>query len=150
MEMKTNRPFKILIVDDDEMIRSGLAQLLGMYGYEVDVAKNGVEGSQTFNFSSAYDLVITDILMPLQNGLAFILELLDMNPEIPIIAISGGGEVSGKSCLEAARKLGATMTLEKPISSTELVEAVQQVLAERVRSNNGFEFEKNKRDRLAK
>jgi CheY-like chemotaxis protein len=81
---------RILVVDDEAQIRSMLTQMLEQEGYEVYTAENGEEGF-TLVGRHSFDLVITDMIMPVKDGLKFIMELVRDYPDLKILAISGGG-----------------------------------------------------------
>ena len=83
---------RILVVDDEAQIRTMLTQMLEQEGYEVQTAENGEDG---FNLvrKQVFDLVITDMIMPVKDGLKFIMELIKDYPELKILAISGGGAI---------------------------------------------------------
>jgi DNA-binding NtrC family response regulator len=81
---------RILVIDDDEQILRTLHQVLEMEGHEVLDAPNGKEGMRIFEEHGA-DLVVTDIVMPEKEGIETIKELHEGNPDLKIIAISGGG-----------------------------------------------------------
>jgi len=119
---------RILIVDDDEPIRKLLAKLLGRAGYTVDVAVNGRQAVKMMGKEPA-DLVITDIMMPDQDGIQTILELKREKPNVKIMAISGGGSVVPGSYLHQAEKLGADRVLAKPLQLEEVLEAVAGLLS---------------------
>ena len=121
---KQNQSVKILIVDDEAAILELMAQILGDAGYHVLTAANGKQAMEMANQDSI-DVVITDLVMPEQEGLETILELRKKNRSPQIIAMSGafGGEF-----LNAARAMGARATLRKPISAAELLSAVRKVL----------------------
>ncbi|MEX0696951.1 MAG: response regulator [Dongiaceae bacterium] len=119
---------RILIVDDDEQIRRLLAKLLGRAGYSVDVAENGRQAVRMMGKEPA-DLVITDIMMPDQDGIQTILELKREKPNVKIMAISGGGSVVPGSYLDQAEKLGADRVLAKPLQLDEVLEAVVELLS---------------------
>ena len=74
------------------------------------------------------DLVITDILMPEKDGEETILELKNLNPEVKIIAISGGGILSARDHLEIVEYLYVDYTFEKPIKKAELLQAIRSLL----------------------
>jgi CheY-like chemotaxis protein len=118
---------RILVIDDDAQFRGMLCQVLGRAGYEVVEASNGKEGLDLFR-AEPTDLVISDILMPEQEGLQTIRELRHEFPETKIIAISGGGPGGSMNFLKAARLLGAARTLWKPFDLDELRQAVHEVL----------------------
>src|SRR5713101_6862693 len=118
---------RILLIDDDALARDMLRQMLERAGYDVVDAASGREGLQQYQ-ASAIDLIITDILMPDQDGLETIQELRRLAPEAKIIAISGGGQTGLLDLLPVAEKLGAQCTLRKPLRRQELLEAVRQLL----------------------
>jgi len=118
---------QILVVDDDVNIRTLIAQVLEQEGYLVQVAENGEEGlALTRKF--AFDLVITDMIMPVKDGLIFIMELVKDHQGVKIIAISGGGAVKAERYLTMAGYLGNIATLEKPFKLDVLIELVRKQL----------------------
>jgi len=118
---------RILLIDDDALARDMLRQMLERAGYDVVEAANGREGLQQYQ-ATAIDLIITDILMPDQDGLETILELRRLAPEAKIIAISGGGQSGLLDLLPVAAKLGAQRTLWKPLRRLELLAAIRQLV----------------------
>lgn len=119
---------QILIIDDDELLRGVLAQALELAGHKVVQAGNGQEGVDLFRAGQA-DLVITDLVMPVQEGVETIMQLRRYRRDVPIIAMSGGVPNS-KVYLGIAGKIGAKRILAKPFTPTQLIEAVEEVLAE--------------------
>lgn len=119
---------KILIIDDEPNILLMMKKMLERAGYEVDLASDGKQGLDIFKRDSA-DLVITDIIMPEKEGLEIILEMKKINPELKIIAISGGGRLSAEGYLDVALYFGASKVFQKPFMQNELVEAVNELLA---------------------
>ena len=118
---------RILIIDDEESIRSVIKKMLEKSGHEVLEAMDGVEGLRVFRERPA-DLVITDILMPEKEGIQTIMELRKISPELKILAISGGGAVGPYTYLSMAKELGADMTMSKPFTMTELNEVLKNLL----------------------
>jgi DNA-binding response OmpR family regulator len=118
---------KILIIDDDSGVRDVMARALGRDGHEVATAADGNEGLAAARREPP-DLVITDIFMPEREGLDTIMELRKQRPELPIMAISGGGHFATGDYLSVARDMGAAMTLSKPIDLRALSEAVNSLL----------------------
>ena len=118
---------QILIIDDETQIRLMLKKILEREGFRATVASDGKEGMDLFNNEPA-DLVITDIIMPEKDGLEVILELKKSYPDVPIIAISGGGKNSSSHYLDMAKLLGANAIFEKPIDKEELLNAVKKYL----------------------
>jgi CheY-like chemotaxis protein len=118
---------KILVIDDDELVRLTLTRLLQKVGYDVLQAKNGVAGIEIYK-QSRPDIVLTDMLMPDKEGLETISELKRLNPDAKIIAMSGGGQSQNMTFLQLARKVGAGQTINKPVKPVELFEAIKQLV----------------------
>ena len=119
---------KILVIDDDTMVRNTLSAILRHHGYEVELAVNGKQGLAAFR-TGAPDLVITDIIMPEKEGIETIIEMRRDRPDAKIIAISGGGRVGNADFLRMAKTLGATAVIAKPFSPQELIGCVKTCLA---------------------
>lgn len=118
----------ILIIEDDEFVQQMLKQTFERAGYEVAVASNGRIGVQMYD-SNPFDVVITDLIMPDMEGIETITHLRKSNPDIKIIAISGGGRNNPQGYLFLAEKLGAACTFTKPVDRKELLNAVEGLLA---------------------
>ena len=118
----------ILLIDDDEQLRTMLSVVLRRAGYEVQVAIDGIEASNFYR-SHPTDLIITDLIMPGKEGLEIIMELRKDYPRAKIIAMSGGGRSGTMSYLKVAKAFGAQEVLEKPFPNQEILEAVRRVLA---------------------
>jgi CheY-like chemotaxis protein len=118
---------KILVIDDDDLVRETLQQILVRDGFDVVVAKDGRDGITKFT-SARPDLVVTDVIMPDTDGIETVLALRQVSPNVPIIAVSGGGRARAMEFLAAAQKLGANMVLAKPVRRAELLAAVNQLL----------------------
>lgn len=117
----------ILIIDDNEQVRTFLRKVLEEAGYIVTEAPNGHKGLRQFQ-QIPTALVITDLLMPDMDGLEVTMALHRESSTVKIIVLTGG---SGESdFLDAAKLLGAHRTMKKPITITELLQAVQQELQE--------------------
>jgi len=119
---------RILVVDDEEQIRTMLTYMLELEGYTVFSAKNGEEGLDLVG-RLAFDLVITDMIMPVKDGLKFIMELVKDYPDLKILAISGGGAIKAERYLTMAGYLGDIATLEKPFKQDVLLELVRKQIA---------------------
>src|SRR5882757_6344710 len=117
----------ILVIDDDAGMRRTLIRMLSGE-HKMLEAKDGSVGLAQFAAHSP-DLVITDIVMPIKEGIETILELRRLSPKVRILAISGGGEIRKADYLDMAGKLGADATLSKPVMAAELREAVKRLLS---------------------
>ena len=110
----------VLVVDDDDYVRSFMVRVLDAAGYLVDEATDGRVALKRFA-AARPDLVITDLVMPEMEGLEFIRELRRRAPDLPILAISGGGRGDPRVYLGLAKQLGAWQTLEKPFDREALL-----------------------------
>lgn len=119
---------RILVIDDDEQMRILLRQVMEWAGYEVIEAGDGREGMLKQRKQRA-DLVITDLIMPEQEGLETITSLRREYPELKIIAISGGGRIGPDAYLPAAQELGADRVFSKPFDVRQLAVTVKELLA---------------------
>ncbi len=120
---------KVLIIDDEEFVRLTLGQILKKAGFDVIDAANGELGLRKLR-QQPVDLVITDIIMPEKEGIETIMDIRRDFPDLPIVAISGGGRSGNTDFLKVARALGATETLQKPFRVNEVLQAVHGALAD--------------------
>jgi CheY-like chemotaxis protein len=118
---------KILVIDDDPFVRFTLSKILSRGGYEVHLAENGVQGLHLFQKVKP-DVVITDIVMPIKEGLDTIRLLRSWSQDLKIVAISGGSRLGPRNLLDEAAELGATAVLTKPFEPTELLAKVVDCL----------------------
>jgi DNA-binding response OmpR family regulator len=116
---------RILIIDDNESIRALLRQALEQAGHETVDASDGKVGVRLFSLTP-FDLVITDIVMPEQEGIESIRKIRAQDRTTPIFAISGSG-AGASTYLETASILGATRTFGKPFRLSVLLAAVNEV-----------------------
>jgi DNA-binding response OmpR family regulator len=119
---------RVLLIDDNESLRSSLHRTLVRAGYEVEDAPNGDLALRAYRRQPA-DVVITDIVMPDKEGLETIRELRRLYPDVKIIAISGGGTGRANDYLDLARRLGASRILAKPFLGDDILALVAEVLA---------------------
>ncbi|MDF7805801.1 response regulator [Pontiellaceae bacterium B12219] len=119
----------VLIIDDDETIRSVFSRFLKGKGFDVVVAADGRQGLRTLE-EQAVDLVITDIMMPETDGLEVVMAIRGKEPSIPVIAISGGMHAMPMDFLPMAKKFGAKEVLYKPVELDDLFSAVERAMAE--------------------
>ena len=118
---------RILIVDDDELIRSFIKEILIHHHFKVSEAENGKEGLTQFR-NTHPDIVITDIIMPKMEGISFIRELRAINKNISIIAMTGNIHGRMEEYLDISSKLGADYILRKPIKTEELLATIDSII----------------------
>jgi two-component system chemotaxis response regulator CheY len=118
---------KILVIDDDVIVRETIVQILEDGGYQVLSAEDGKRGMAAFRRERP-DLVITDIIMPEQEGIQTITEIRGVKPDAKIIAISGGGRIGNTDFLKIARHLGAFDAIAKPFDPDDLLNRVGRCL----------------------
>ena len=119
---------RILLVDDDALLRDALHKTLVRAGYDVEDASGGTEALTAFRRQPC-DLVITDIVMVEGEGLDMIRTLRKLDAHVKIVAMSGGGLGQSDDYLNLAEKFGATTVLAKPFSGPEVLALVAAVLA---------------------
>ena len=118
----------ILLVDDDSTLRNGLSEALRRQGYSVLTAENGKAAVGLLSIRR-FRLMITDIYMPVNDGLEVIMMNQSIGTGTPVIAMSGGGSLgAADTVLRPALNLGCCHTLEKPFELTDLIAAVREVL----------------------
>src|SRR5258706_12148818 len=115
---------KILVIDDDDLVQHTLTRILQANGYDVVAAGDGGRGMSLFR-GAAPDIVITDIIMPEQEGFETIRQMRRERPHTKIIAISGSVQTGPFDVLALARKLGADEVLRKPFDAAELLSRVR-------------------------
>lgn len=116
----------ILVVDDEPAVRILLHEILTEEGYRVLVAPDGRKACEILSNCADLDLVITDLIMPNQEGIETIRAMRQQAPQLRIIAMSGA---FGGKFLRMARGLGADATLTKPVSVEELNRTIEYVLS---------------------
>ena len=118
---------RILVIDDEEAILETCRFVLEEK-HSVVTAGNGKDGLARLK-AEAFDLVITDLIMPEKDGIQLILEAKEAHPSLKILAISGGGRLSAGGYLETAETLGADAAIPKPFTATDLSAMVDALLA---------------------
>lgn len=115
----------ILVIEDHEPMARTIEAILTADGHTVVGAADGRAG-MTLYAAQNFDLVITDILMPNQEGLETIREMVVRNPVVKIIAVSGSGRDGGMDYLRVAEAFGAVSTLQKPFQPEDLLRLVRE------------------------
>jgi CheY-like chemotaxis protein len=117
----------ILVVEDDRDLREMLKTSLLKRKYTVLEASNGKEALTRFK-PTITDLVITDLIMPDEDGLKVIMKIKEIKPSIKVIAISGGGKAGPGNYLNLAKALGADEIFSKPFSVNDLLRKIDELL----------------------
>ena len=130
---------RIIVIDDEEDVRDVLKEVLEREGFDVEIAANGDDGLELLSNKGA-DVVITDIIMPGKNGVETVHEIRKNFPNTRVIVISGGGNVTPmeyepsaiktSAYLASAAAAGADVTLTKPFDRREILDAVNQLIAD--------------------
>ena len=118
---------KILIIEDDDEVRNLVKRVLIKEGHEIFEAADGILGVSAFRKTDP-DIVISDIVMPNQDGFETIEEILTIEPNTKIIVIAGGGSRPPDRHFKHAKNIGALKTLAKPFTPPDLVKVVEEVL----------------------
>ena len=116
----------ILVIEDHDPMAKIIETILVADNHTVVRAADGRAGMAMYA-AKPFDLIITDILMPNQEGLETIRELVAHNPKVKIIAVSGSGRDGGMDYLRIAEAFGAVSTLQKPFQPEELLRLVRDV-----------------------
>jgi DNA-binding response OmpR family regulator len=130
---------RVLIIEDDPVCVQLITRTLEARGHDVTTAADGRAGMKRF-ISDDFDLVISDLVMPDQDGIETIREIRRQKPDVAIIAVSGGlTQPFGVSVdyLGAARLLGADATLKKPFMPSTLITLVDETLDQRRDTQSG-------------
>jgi len=119
---------RILVIDDDVEIHTLTKRFLLLDGHEVDTAEDGAAGLKMVG-RNQYDLVITDVVMPEQDGIGVVAEIKKLYPHIKIIVVTGGGaKFSISDLLKLTRFMKADRGLPKPLDFEMLLETVRELL----------------------
>jgi DNA-binding NtrC family response regulator len=120
---------RILVIDDNPHIRTLVGKFLAMDGHEVDLAENGAVGLKLAGLRQ-YDLVITDVIMPEQDGLGVVMELKRLYPLVRVIVMTGGGATFDiDQLLSMTKMMKVDRGLSKPLDFEKLPLVVREVLA---------------------
>lgn len=116
---------RILVVDDDLVVRQSLERVLSQEGHQIDQASSGAEGVQKLETHS-YKLVILDLRMPNLGGLTVLQHVRNTHPEIPILVMTGYPSIENA---KESIQLGAFDFLPKPLDATQIRTVVARALA---------------------
>ena len=118
----------ILIADDNDQLRELLAEVLAADGHEVVQAADGRIAIRLLR-ERAFDLVVTDVVMPEADGAEVMNAVRARSPRPRLVVMSGGGQIDAARYLQMARMLGADAVLPKPFRSAVLTAEVRRLLA---------------------
>jgi len=118
---------KILLVEDDNLVRDMLVQVLERASHQVVSAVDGEEATELLKTMNP-DIMVTDIIMPKKSGITLISEVRNKHPNMEIIAISGGGRLDPAGYLDLSESLGASVSFEKPVDKSALLMAIDLLL----------------------
>lgn len=121
----TNK-IKILVVDDNVSFLEMLSEFLSENGYEVLVCNNGKVALEQFT-AHVPNIILTDIIMPEVDGIELLLSLRKINPNVKVIAMSGGNQGHAGAYLQMAEKLGANSVLNKPFELSTLLAELKKI-----------------------
>lgn len=116
----------VLVIDDDDDVRSVIVTILESEGFVVSQALDGAAGQRLMATNPA-DLVLTDIMMPTNDGLEVVRDLRLAGHQTPIIVMSGSAAVEG-AIMRAATAFGANLFLRKPFQPDDLIAAVRSLI----------------------
>lgn len=119
---------KILLIDDDSSFRKMIGFKLRNHDYHILEADNGIDGFEMY-LQHNPDLIITDIIMPEEEGYGLIMDIRKEDKDIPIIAITGMSKMGGMNTLKIAEELGANATMTKPIDLVQFQSLVEELLS---------------------
>lgn len=119
---------KVLLVDDEEMVLSAMEVVLKRAGYNVIACKSAQEALKTIE-THTFDVILSDLLMPDIDGVAFIETLRTKGVETPVIALTGGIRIGQQNLSEEAVNAGAMLSLRKPVNRSQVDEAIASALS---------------------
>jgi CheY-like chemotaxis protein len=122
---------RVLVVDDEDANRIVVGKILRQAGHLVQDATNGAEALALLQ-SDTYELLVTDMYMPVMDGLELVSKCREISPGLPIVAMSGGDETGGIHRLADAGLMGAVETVPKPFHVEDMLGAVARALSGRL------------------
>ncbi len=117
---------RILLIDDEDLVRRAFRLTLERAGFETADFGSGRAGVDHFSKMSP-DLVIVDLVMPVQDGFETIAQIQSLRPDQPIIAVTGGGPMGPDTLISRVNAMGVSMALKKPVDRQDLIGAVKQM-----------------------
>jgi len=125
----TQKVYSILLVDDEDLLREGVQELLEIQGYRVIPAADGHQALECLASSAVVDLIITDLVMPKMDGIDFVQRVREVNTSVPVIVVSGSTRnIMKRYGIENIQVPGANASLSKPFKGAELLAQVRELL----------------------
>jgi CheY-like chemotaxis protein len=118
---------RVLLVDDDPLLREALSQFLRVKGWTVALAEHGAEALELLQ-RSPFTAVVLDLIMPGMEGIETLTQIRRHYPRLPVIAISGGGRNDPECYLPMAITLGARRVLPKPFDPHQLNALLHEII----------------------
>lgn len=119
---------RVLVVDDDPLVREAIVAMTIRAGHDVTEAENGAVALRNHEATPA-DVIVLDVVMPVMEGIETIRALRKIDPNVKIIAISGGAPSGSSTYLKYASNLGAHAVLSKPFRNSELLACIDSLLS---------------------
>lgn len=117
---------RILFIDDEEILAEMCKEMLEQLGYDVTATTSSIEALETFRANAdKYDLIITDMTMPLMTGEKLAKEIMNIRPDIPIVICTGYSELISE---ESARAMGIKEYAMKPLVKRDLARIIRKAL----------------------
>ncbi len=137
---------RILIIDDELLMRESLRETLVRAGYEVDAASSGTEGFDRFE-ADAFEAVITDLRMPDMSGMSVLARIHEVGPDTPVIVITGHGTI--ETAVEAMKR-GAFDFITKPFDAAQIERVMEKAVSHRrlVMENESLRAQSDERTRI--
>lgn len=121
---------RILLAEDKADMAQLMAEIMRGEGHDVTLANDGDEAIQILDKEDKFDLVVTDVIMPIKDGIDVINHIKKMDTPIPTIVISGGGiTISSDNALKAVED-DADIVLRKPINISTLIDSINKLLSQ--------------------
>lgn len=117
---------RILLVDDEPLLRETLKTALQGVGHIVAPASNG-DAALKMLAAASFDVIVTDVLMPETDGLEMIMRIRKQSNNVRVIAMSGGGRMRNMDMLEFAKNFGADAVIAKPFLPKQLISLINNV-----------------------
>lgn len=129
--MSNSKPL-ILLVEDEELLRAGVQEMLELQDYDVVTAQNGKLALACLS-EHPVDLIITDLVMPQMDGIDFVEQLRKINPDVPVIVVSGSTRnIMQRYGIDNIQVPGANASIPKPFKGADLLAQIQRLLQPQV------------------